>query len=57
MEGAEGSAVYIRLMEIGAGVVDLAGWRPAEEEVLGARDKDWMAVAAVGSPLPKHDSP
>lgn len=42
---AGGSAVYIRLMEIEAGVVDLAGWRPAEEEALGARDKDWMTVA------------
>jgi hypothetical protein len=39
------SAVYIRPMEIEAGVVDLAGWRPAEEEALGARDKDWMTVA------------
>ena len=40
-----GFAVYIRVMTDETGVVDLAGWRPAKEEALGARDKDWMTVA------------
>jgi hypothetical protein len=43
--GSVGFAGYIRPMEGEAGVVDLTGWRPAEEEALGARDKDWMTVA------------